>query len=92
MGESQPTARGFMAMNALRHSRLRRRLGPYLDGELEARQAGEVAVHLRDCWGCSGDVEVHHLIRGALRRAIADGTVHLPVMRLERFAGRLAHD
>ncbi|WP_372595216.1 zf-HC2 domain-containing protein [Actinotalea sp.] len=78
-------------MNLLRHRRLRRRLVPYLDGELDAGPAGEVAAHLRDCWGCSGDAETNRLIRAALRHMGADGTVSLPVVRLQRFAGRLAH-
>lgn len=78
-------------MNMLRHRRLRRRLGPYLDGELDAGPAREVGAHLRDCWGCSGDAELHRLIRAALRHVTADGTVSLPVARLQRFARRLAH-
>ena len=58
-----------------------------LDGELSARESEQVRRHARECWYCSGAVEVGLAIRVALRqiekpRSLADA-------RLRRFATRL---
>lgn len=76
-------------MNPVRHLYLRARLDEYVDGELDSAARATVAEHLRTCWGCSGYVQLFLLVNVALhrRRERADS---LPVVRLRRFAERLA--
>jgi anti-sigma factor RsiW len=56
----------------------------FLDGELAAAEAERVRRHLKECWCCSGAVDVGRAMRAALRqmespRSLADA-------RLRRFA------
>lgn len=73
-------------MHPVRHLLLNPRLGPYLDGELDPALEARVLTHLRECWRCSGELELQRLIRSALRQSRATGPSSLAVTRLRRFA------
>jgi membrane glycosyltransferase len=75
-------------MSLIRHLRLRKKIEPYLDGELDQRSSAVVAEHVRDCWYCSGNLQDLRLIRAALlRRSVEPPS--LPLLRLRRFAQRI---
>ena len=71
-------------MSHLRHLRLRSKVHPYIDGELDATAAQQVRAHLSECWWCSGDAQTHRLVRAALLRR-RDRVRSLPLARLRRF-------
>lgn len=73
-------------MHPVRHLLLNPRLGPYLDGELDSALEARVRAHLRECWRCSGELELQRLIRAALRQCRAARPSSLAVTRLRRFA------
>ena len=73
-------------MHPVRHLLVKPRLGPYLDGELDPAIAARVRAHLRECWRCSGELELQQLIRAALRQRRDAGLPPLAVTRLRRFA------
>ncbi len=77
-------------MGLIRHLRVRRRLGAFADGELGATSARHVAVHVRECWTCGGELELLHLVRGALRQGRRSEPSPLQVRRLEHFVRELA--
>ncbi len=54
-------------MSTWGHRRTKRLLSAYVDGELDPLATRAVAAHLRECWGCSGDVEVTRTIKRSLR-------------------------
>lgn len=41
----------------MRHGRIQKLLGAYLDGELEERKKNEIAAHLLSCAGCRRELE-----------------------------------
>ena len=73
-------------MHPVRHLLLSRRLGPYLDRELDLALEARVRAHVRECWRCSGELELQRLIRAALRQRRGGGPPSLAVTRLRRFA------
>lgn len=73
-------------MHPVRHLLLSPRLGPYLDGELDPALEARVRAHLRECWRCSGELELLRLIAAALRQHRSAGPPALAVTRLRRFA------
>ena len=56
---------------------VRKRLSPYVDGELPAREAGKLESHLAGCKRCTADYEemagVHRLFAGAQRFSAPQG-------------------
>jgi anti-sigma factor RsiW len=56
---------------------VRRRLSPYIDGELQAREARKLKSHLAGCQRCTADyeemAEVHRLFAGAKRFCAPQG-------------------
>ena len=54
-------------MNAPTCGDIRELLSAYLDGDLEARTAGDVRSHLESCPGCRTELELLRLTVGALR-------------------------
>ncbi|MEO7571609.1 MAG: zf-HC2 domain-containing protein [Acidimicrobiales bacterium] len=54
-------------MSMWAHRRTKRLLSAYVDGELDSVASAAVAAHLRECWDCSGDVEVTRTIKRSLR-------------------------
>jgi anti-sigma factor RsiW len=81
---SQPVAGSRETMGPLAHHRMKRAVAAYLDGELDAADAVAVAMHLRECWRCSGEAEALRMIKRSLRRRSGDDV--LAVLRLRRFA------
>lgn len=47
---------------------VRAALSAYLDGELDARLAGEIRAHLEGCAGCRSELDLQRLTVGALQR------------------------
>lgn len=47
---------------------IREELSAYLDGDLDARRAGEIRLHLERCGACRSELELLRLTVGALRR------------------------
>jgi anti-sigma factor RsiW len=68
------------------HSRMRRAVDAYVDGELPPARAAAVEAHLTDCWGCSGDAETLRLMKRSLRRLRHRGPSELTLARLRRWA------
>lgn len=71
-------------MRALDHLRVARLVGPFADGELDARGARLVSSHLEGCWECSGRLELLRLVRAALRHRRRREPTHVAVQRLLR--------
>jgi anti-sigma factor RsiW len=67
---------------------MRRAVGAYVDGELDAAATAAVAAHLHECWACSGDADVTRVIKHSLQQR--RGRDVLATVRLRRFAARLA--
>jgi anti-sigma factor RsiW len=65
-------------MNWLAHRRMRRTVSAYLDGEVDAATAAEVADHLRHCQDCSGDAELIGLIKTSLSNLRVGDVVQTP--------------
>ncbi len=76
-------------MRTWAHRRTKRLLSAYVDGELDPVAAAAVAAHLRECWGCSGDVEVTRTIKRSLRNQGDFDHDTLGTLRLRRFAEQL---
>ncbi|MBA2280035.1 MAG: zf-HC2 domain-containing protein, partial [Actinomycetota bacterium] len=76
-------------MSTWAHRRTKRLLTAYVDGELD--QTAAVAAHLRECWGCSGDVAVTRMVKRSLRNLGDRDRDHdtLGALRLRRFAAQL---
>jgi anti-sigma factor RsiW len=68
---------------------VRRRLSPYVDGELPVREARNLESHLAGCERCTADYEemagVHRLFAGARRFSAPQG---FPVAVLEKVEAR----
>ena len=54
----------------MEHEQLRRRLDPYLDGELDALAAAAVEDHLADCPACRDEADQRRAQIAARRRAL----------------------
>ena len=68
------------------HLLLSPRIGPYLDGELDPAMEARVRAHVRECWRCSGELELQLGTGAALRQRRAAGPPSLAVTRLRHFA------
>ena len=77
-------------MSTWAHRRTKRLLSAYVDGELDPVATGAVAAHLRECWGCSGDVEVTRTIKRSLHLLGDRDHDTLGTLRLRHFAAQLA--
>jgi anti-sigma factor RsiW len=68
---------------------VRRRLSPYVDGELPAREVRKLESHLAGCQRCAADYEeitgVHRLFSGAQRFSAPQG---FPVAVMEKIEAR----
>ncbi|MGI8684436.1 MAG: zf-HC2 domain-containing protein [Acidimicrobiales bacterium] len=73
-------------MTALSHRRLRRRIEPYVDGELAPAARHSVRRHLDDCWGCSDVADVVRLIKCSLAHLADRRPPALAAVRLQRWA------
>lgn len=73
-------------MSAWAHRRTKRLLSAYVDGELEGAASATVAAHLRDCWGCSGDVEITRMVKRSIRNLGDRDHDMLGSLRLRRSA------
>ncbi|MGH9180266.1 MAG: zf-HC2 domain-containing protein [Acidimicrobiales bacterium] len=73
-------------MTALSHRRLRRRIDPYVDGELAPAARRSVRRHLDDCWGCSDAADVVRLIKRSLAQRADRRPPALAAVRLQRSA------
>jgi len=67
------------------HRRWRRAGEAFADGELSPSLRGPVQTHLRECWGCSENVELQRMMKASLRRQAAR-LVPMETARLRRFA------
>lgn len=76
----------------LRHHRMRRMVGAYLDGELGGDARAEVARHLSVCWECSTVAETIRLIRRSLRQRGDRSAMSRSERRLRQFAVNLASE
>lgn len=76
-------------MSKWAHRRIKRLVSAYVDGELDQAASGAVAAHLRECWGCSGDVEITRLVKRSLRNLGDRDHDTLGALRLRRFATQL---
>ena len=76
-------------MSTWAHRRTKRLLSAYADGELDPVASAAVAAHLRECGGCSGDVEVTRTIKRSLRNLGDRDHDTLGTRRLRRFAVQL---
>lgn len=61
----------------------------FADGELSASLRGPVQAHLRECWGCSEDIEVLRMMKASLRRQ-STRLAPMELARLRRVAERVA--
>ncbi len=80
-------------MSKWAHRRTKRLVSAYVDGELDQAASAAVAAHLRECWGCSGDVEITRMVKRSLRN-LGDrdrGRDALGTLRLRRFATQIGH-
>ena len=59
------------------------------DGELLPSLHGPVQSHLRECWGCSENIEVLRMVKASLRRQSVRLTP-MEIARLRRVAARVA--
>jgi anti-sigma factor RsiW len=64
-------------------------LSAYVDGELDEQASASVAAHLRDCWDCSANAELAHLLKRSLQNLRERHGDTLGVARLRRFADGL---
>ncbi len=78
-------------MSKWAHRRTKRLLSAYVDGELDQAASATVAAHLRDCWGCSGDVEIIRMVKRSLRNLGDRDRDALGALRLRRFTTQLGH-
>jgi len=78
-------------MSTWAHRRTKRLLSAYVDGELDQDASATVAAHLRDCWGCSGDVEITRMVKRSLRNLGDRDRDALGALRLRRFTTQLGH-
>ena len=78
-------------MSMWAHRRTKRLLSAYVDGELDRPASATVAAHLRDCWGCSGDVEITRMVKRSLRNLGDRERDALGALRLRRFTTQLGH-
>ncbi|MBM9506246.1 anti-sigma factor family protein [Actinacidiphila acididurans] len=76
----------------VRHLRLRRCVGAYVDGELPPARRAELTAHLVRCWTCSGHAETLRLIKHSLGNGPVRAPSALTEARLRRYAVRLGAD
>lgn len=70
----------------LSHRRLRRRIEPYVDGELAPAERLGVRRHLDCCWGCSDAADVVRLIKRSLGHLAERRPPALAAVRLQGWA------
>lgn len=68
---------------------MRRQVEAWVDGEVTGWAAREVAAHLEQCWGCSGDAELARLVKAALSSFGEGRPPGLADLRLRRWASQL---
>jgi anti-sigma factor RsiW len=73
-------------MRGLSHHRLRRVIGRYADGELDAPTAQALVIHLLQCDSCSRELAMARAIKGSLRRLADAEPPTLAAARLQRWA------
>ena len=78
-------------MNRIAHRRLQRAVSAFVDGELGAAMAATVEAHLRDCFDCSGDVELARMVKASLHHLADCQRDVLTAARLRRFATGLSN-
>lgn len=78
-------------MNRIAHRRMQRAVTAFVDGELDAATEAAVEAHLRDCWDCSGDVELARMVKASLHHLADRDRDALTAMRLRRFAAGLSN-
>jgi hypothetical protein len=71
------------------HRRLRRAIGRYADGELDATGVQAVATHLLECETCNRELATVRAIKGSLRRLADAEPPTLAATRLRRWAATL---
>jgi len=76
-------------MRPWEHRRWQLAAEAFVDRELSPAQRVPLQVHLRDCWGCSEDVELVRMIKASLRRQSAR-LAPLELARLRRTAEQLS--
>ncbi len=76
-------------MNRIAHRRMKRAVTAFVDGELGPAAEGRVEAHLRDCWDCSGDVELARMVKASLHHLADRNQDALTALRLRRFAAGL---
>ncbi|MGH9245183.1 MAG: zf-HC2 domain-containing protein [Acidimicrobiales bacterium] len=78
-------------MTRVAHRRMKRAVSAYVDGELDDAAAAAVAVHLRECWDCSGDADLTRMVKRSLGNLGDRLPDTLAAIRLQRFAARLTN-
>jgi anti-sigma factor RsiW len=78
-------------MNRIAHRRMQRTVTAFVDGELDAATEAAVEAHLRDCWDCSGDVELARMVKASLHHLADRDQDALTALRLRRFAAGLSN-
>ena len=78
-------------MNRIAHRRLQRAVSAFVDGELDAATAATFGAHLRDCFDCSGDVELARMVKVSLHNLADRQRDVLTAVRLRRFASGLSN-
>lgn len=76
-------------MHALTHRRMRRAVGAYVDGELDAADTSAVTAHLDECWGCSGEADTLRLIKRSLRGRSVRRPADIALARLRLWVDHL---
>lgn len=77
-------------ISPLTHRRIRRSVGPYIDGELAPGDRAELARHLAECWRCNTLAETLALMKRALRARAGRAPANMGELRLRRLAETLA--
>jgi predicted anti-sigma-YlaC factor YlaD len=78
-------------MNRIAHRRMQRAVTAFVDREVDAATEARVEAHLRDCWDCSGDVELACMVKASLRHLADRERDAVTAVRLRRFAAGLAN-
>lgn len=78
-------------MNWLAHRRMQRAVSAFVDGELDRGMEAAVEAHLRECWDCSGDAELAHMVKVSLHHLADRERDALTAVRLRRFAAGLSN-
>ncbi|MGH8971094.1 MAG: zf-HC2 domain-containing protein [Actinomycetes bacterium] len=80
---------GSLGMGPREHRRWRLAVEAYADDELPPAVRRPLRSHLRECWGCSEDVELMRMVKASLRRQPAR-VEPLQLARLRRVVQQLS--